>query len=126
MKRSKALVRFSHEHHLVLVYVRRVKLNPPDSEAFKKLLHDFPARWKNEIEPHFAEEERLFPPRLLSAGADELVEQFNNEHAELRKLASQAAAGDPAALKSFGKLVYDHIRFEERRLYPRYEELVGP
>jgi hemerythrin-like domain-containing protein len=125
MKRSQALIRFSREHHSALVFARRVKLNAPGSGVFKKLAEDFPAKWKKEIAPHFAEEERTILPRLVAAGATGLAERLQRDHDELRGLSAQATGGDAAALKSFGKLIYDHIRFEERELFPFYEKLLG-
>lgn len=125
MKRSQALIRLSHEHHSALVLARRVKLNSPGSGVFKKLTEDFPAKWKKEIAPHFAEEERSILPRLVAAGATELAERLQRDHAELRRLSTLAMGGDAVALKDFGKLIYDHIRFEERVLFPFYEKLAG-
>lgn len=125
MKRSQALIRFSREHHSVLVFARRIRLNAPGSGGFKKLAEDFPARWKKEIAPHFAEEERAILPRLVAAGATGLAERLQRDHGELRRLSTPATGGDAVALKSFGKLIYDHIRFEERELFPFYEKLKG-
>ncbi|MBI3580496.1 MAG: hemerythrin domain-containing protein [Nitrospinae bacterium] len=125
MKRSQELIRFSREHHPALVLARRVKLNAPGGGVFKRLAGEFPAKWKKEIAPHFAEEERSILPRLVAAGATELAERLQRDHAELRRLSTQAMGGDAAALKEFGKLIYDHIRFEERVLFPYYEKLTG-
>lgn len=119
------MIRFSREHHSVLVFARRVRLNAPGSDVFKKLTENFPARWKKEIAPHFAEEERAILPRLVAAGATGLAERLQRDHGELRRLSTLATGGDPVALKSFGKLIYDHIRFEERELFPFYEKLTG-
>lgn len=118
-------MKLSHEHHLALVLARRVKLGAAGGEAFDKLMEAFPRQWEKEIAPHFAEEERTILPRLVAAGAVALYGRFQKEHAELRKLSALAVGGDNVALKRFGKLIHDHIRFEEREMFPFYEELIG-
>lgn len=123
MKRSKILIRFSREHHTALVLAKRAQA--PGNDAATQFMADFPARWNEALEPHFVEEEREILPRLRSAGDDALAERLVADHARLRALSVRILGGEAAALPEFGKLLADHVRFEERELFPHYERLMG-
>lgn len=125
MKRSQTLIQLSREHHTALVLAKRARTNLPGSETTMRLMADFPARWNEELEPHFTKEERDMLPRLQSEGAGALADRLVEDHARLRALSARIIGGDPAALPEFGRLLADHVRFEERELFPRYEQLIG-
>ena len=56
----------------------------------------------------------------------ELVAQLKSEHREFRKLVARLAdpEGQRKFLFDFGDLLEQHIRSEERRLFPAFETLV--
>ena len=121
------LIKLSREHHAALVLARRSKKSLPGSEALVQLMADFPARWQNDLVPHFAEEERTLLPRMLADGANPLVDRFKEDHARLRALAERIIAGGSDALAEFGKILSNHVNFEEHEFFPYYEQLVeGP
>jgi hypothetical protein len=47
-------------------------------------------------------------------------------HGLVRALRAAAAADDvpPEALRTLGQLLYDHVRLEERQLFPEIEHIV--
>ncbi len=53
------------------------------------------------------------------------VSRAEADHAALRVLAARIADGDSVALQSFGALLMEHVRFEERELYPLYENIMN-
>lgn len=124
MKRSQTLIQLSREHHTALALAKRAQTNALESTTLMQLMADFPARWNGELEPHFTEEEQVLLPRLLSGGADALAGRLVEDHAGLRALSARIIGGDAAALPEFGLLLADHVRFEERELFPHYEQLL--
>ena len=125
MKRSQTLIKLSREHHSALVLARRAKKSIPGSTALAQLMADFPARWNNELTPHFAEEERTLLPRILAEGPNRLADRLTQDHARLRALSASIVVGESGALAEFGKLLSDHVHFEEHELFPYYEQLIG-
>lgn len=114
MKRHPSLIPLSHDHQrslaLAVMIARRSK---PDEELARKAR----AMWRDELEPHFAIEERdVFP---FADGEGDLTRQLIGEHRELRRLALAVGQGDDlrAELEAFGSLLSSHIRSEERRLF---------
>ncbi len=76
----------------------------------------------HELEPHFQNEEMNFLPRLANGGQDALIRRTLKDHEQLRALALTAQQGDQHALQNFGKLLAEHVRFEERELFPALEQ----
>ncbi len=110
MKRHAALVNLSREHHHGLVLAGRCVRRQTSWAAVAEV-------FAAELEPHFRiEEERLLP--LL--GEDPVVARTLEDHAALR--AQLAAEG---SLVTFGERLRDHIRFEERELFERAQDLLS-
>ena len=75
----------------------------------------------------FAEEERDLLPLLEAHGHAALAQRLNAEHAQLRTLFAAALQGEREA--EAGQALIDHVRFEERELFPVLEilfEETGP
>ncbi|MCU0674438.1 MAG: hemerythrin domain-containing protein [Myxococcota bacterium] len=109
--RDARLRELSSEHHAALVWARRLRRGvdrQPMAERFAR-----------ELEPHFAIEETILAPALRACGEHALVDRLLAEHATLRRL----AAAD--AHEAFGTALHDHVRFEERELFPRCEVVLA-
>lgn len=127
MKRHPALLQLSREHHPALVLAKRAQSLADDNlEAAADFAAEIRAVFAAELEPHFCIEEERLLPLLKNAGQAQLVERTLAEHANLRALAVQIDAGDPASLRRFGALLAAHVRFEERELFPAAEATLEP
>jgi hypothetical protein len=125
VKRHPFLQPLSDDHHGALVlarHTRRAAERAGEASALVEAWQDLRRRFAKELEPHFrVEEERLFP-LLEAAGAGALVERARADHARLRTLARGEPA--PEAALEFAALLHAHVRFEERELFPRAEDLL--
>lgn len=114
MKRSAALTPLSRDHHQVLAVALRLRRGEPGSlEAFREL-------WASDVQRHFAIEEQVLVPALpddpdWAAGCRRMLD----EHAEIRR---RAESLDADAGEALGRLLDDHVRFEERELFVLLEE----
>lgn len=124
MKRNRALVPLSHDHHHALVAARRLRdaLNedaPAEAAAFSRFFAEESVR-------HFREEEeQLFPLVADSEEAKPLITRALLEHQQLHALAGRLANGDQTLIRDVAELLEAHVRFEERKLFPLIERLVG-
>jgi len=118
--RDKNLYVFSHEHHHGLIFaVRLRKAHQADDEILKKYIGDF---WVNSLNSHFDNEEKLFLNFITDM---ELRARFLSEHKQIRDLYKDIDQGDVDIVekaKHFGILINNHIRFEERILFPWLQE----
>jgi len=124
MKRHPALRQLSSDHHTGLVLARKA------SQAAKGTVHDqrdawttLVARFRTELEPHFRVEEAGLLVALSRAGETALIERTLTEHEDMRGLIAQDR---PENLARFAELLTAHIRFEERELFARAQELLQP
>lgn len=119
MHRHPHLHGLSSDHHDALVLARELERaaehwTRADGEALA-------ARFARELEPHFAIEESVLLPALRALGRSALVERVLADHARLRADIAAAATGDAFALRSFAAKLTEHVRFEERELFPACE-----
>jgi quercetin dioxygenase-like cupin family protein len=131
VKRHRALVPLSHDHHHALVEARRLRRAADDPEpgtAASAFLDFFAAVTVH----HFREEEeQLFPLAVGFEEAREPLVQALLEHLRLHALVAELdarlAAGRPPAdvMRELGELVDAHVRHEERVLFPLIERLVA-
>jgi len=101
----------------------------PLEEAISRFLR----AWRGEIQPHFHAEEGLLLPEFARAVPpdDPLIVRALTEHVALRRAVRDLAraAGEQRRLlaRELGQALHDHIRFEERVLFPAIEAaLEGP
>jgi len=130
MLRDKSLIPLSHQHQHALALCVRIDRAQAIPGA------NLPA-WQAEIEQHFAheirihflaEEQVLFPAARRFPELVPLVEDLIADHTSLRESFSQAKARAMSAesLPAFAQRLSAHIRKEERQLFERLQELMGP
>ena len=120
MKRDPRLAELSRDHHHALVLARDTL-----AKAGSWTTEDGAAlglRFDDELEPHFRIEEELLLPALTRASAHELVARVAGDHAFLREAMIGARRGDGLAAVAFSERLTEHVRFEERELFPACEE----
>jgi iron-sulfur cluster repair protein YtfE (RIC family) len=126
MKRHPALTQLSREHHSALVLAKRARgASAGDPAALKRLLVEVSQALAGELEAHFLLEEQHLLPALAARGEQEAVARTLAEHAGLRALAVQIDSGLPESVRRFGAALAEHIRFEERALFPLAESVLG-
>lgn len=123
MKRDRALVPLSHDHHHALAAARRLRL--ARDEDLSAEAGAFSRFFATESVRHFREEEeRLFPLVAEHDEARPFVVRALLEHQQLHALAGRLGSGKAAA-RDLAELLEAHVRFEERELFPLIERLVG-
>jgi hemerythrin-like domain-containing protein len=124
LKRSEALAPLSRDHqHALYAALRLRRAGAEDvSEAVDHFLRFF----DDEGRRHFEIEEELILPALPDdddwAAA---VERVREDHAAIRQAAAQAEWTSESA-QALGTRLNDHVRFEERVLFPIVEERLAP
>lgn len=126
MKRVETLRGLSSDHHNALVLARGTRgaatTSAPQRDAAWRHIRDV---FENQLEPHFAIEERYLLPELAALGHDELVARTLAEHSQLRKLVAHVDAHESVLLE-FAALLVEHVRFEERVLFEYAQNQLAP
>lgn len=130
-KRDESLQPLSRDHYVGLVQAEHLrKSGDPDVDAAtrRQTLANFIDAWQREISEHFDDEERLLETLITQAE----VEELHRQHHTLRTLAKQAGdeqakdEPDPDWCRSLGETLRDHIRWEERELFPAIQARATP
>ncbi|MFN3648390.1 MAG: hemerythrin domain-containing protein [Armatimonadota bacterium] len=132
MKRAPELHGLSHDHNRGLVLARALRRAARGERPLQRAVSDLLAAWETELEPHFRAEEELLLPELARfvPADDPLIVRTLVEHVALRRAvrALAAAKGEACRLLAaeIGQALDDHIRFEERVLFPYVEATLPP
>jgi hemerythrin-like domain-containing protein len=124
VRRSEFLQALSREHHQGLYVALRLKRATADSE--EEARRAFLEFWRADGRQHFRlEEEILLPAYARHRPVDEpAVVRVLTDHIELRRLAADLEADEaapPGLLHELGTKLEQHIRHEERTLFPAIE-----
>jgi hemerythrin-like domain-containing protein len=126
VKRAQALQPLSREHLKSLLAAKRLR-NATDAAGAGQDFLDF---WEGEGKHHFRiEEEVLLPGWALHCPVERVaVARMLEEHLAIRRAALRVAAKAASLeeLHDLGRLLDDHVRFEERELFPMVEEALAP
>ena len=123
-RRSKELMKLSHEHHHALVFCTRLKkAQKVDLKTLQLFVEDFR---QNYLSIHFENEEKLFLPLMPES---EIKNQFIAEHQQIHQLVqlllTLKESDNELAIK-LSELILSHVRFEEKIMFPYLEKTLQP
>jgi hemerythrin-like domain-containing protein len=125
MRRAEALRPLSREHLGALVAAKALREATDAAGAARSFL----TFWEDDGRRHFRiEEEVLLPGWALHAEVDrDPVARMLDEHLRIRRAALRLEDGRASItdVHALGDLLHDHVRFEERHLFPRIESALG-
>ncbi|HFC8519041.1 hypothetical protein [Neisseria weaveri] len=117
LKRHPVLQERSREHHHSLALCVRILRTPSESHQ-----DDIEAHIPDLLK-HFESEEEQFDGiwHLLDP---KLQQRFESDHRKLREMAASPEHGNSAWNTEFAQTLRDHVRFEERELFPAAQALL--
>jgi hemerythrin-like domain-containing protein len=133
MKRHASLTPLTHDHHHALAQARKLRsaANETDEDRlsaaalFLRYFHADTIR-------HFREEEEMIFPLIVNVSkAREMLERVMIQHLQVHslvhRLEREVEAGIPApeTLVRVATALQEHIRFEEKVVFPLIETVVG-
>lgn len=125
LKRHQALVPYSREHHAGLMFILNIRKGLQYNIASDRIIKYVIFFFNEDLKQHFRDEElNLFP--LLPAN-NLLRIQAEEEHRKLCQLIEKMDAdkSDNALLTLFSDMLENHIRFEERILFPHIQKHIS-
>jgi len=125
MKRHQQLQPLSRQHHnglLASMLLKKGIEKAADPKEMAAFILDF---WQNDLEDHFKAEEYFLLPPLYDIDFDKcLIDTLLQEHSMLRLYITKLQQNntDINSITLFADLLEQHIRFEERQLFPAAEK----
>ncbi len=140
MKRHPSLHPLSEHHHHALVQALEIRraAELPEAQraaALRRAAQIFLRFWRQTGRKHFREEEEVLLPayaRRIRLDDDSAVMRMLADHATVRgwveELEAALAAKRPVetVLVALGRLLHDHVRWEEEQVFPRIEAALSP
>ena len=123
IKRSKQLTPLSKDHHDGLLFAWKIKQGLKNGADIKLVAEYVQWFWNNHLQEHFTEEEQILAPHLPPG--NELLQQMLDEHQEIEAMIHiNENIPDESLLAKLAQSIDDHIRFEERQLFPYAEKII--
>lgn len=123
IKRHEAIQPLSREHHHGLLLCFRIRVGLHRNIELTRIKQYVDWFWANHLREHFdIEEKHVFP--VLDTH-DEMHIQAIDEHRRLEALINQDAIHGPT-LDQIATLLEGHIRFEERVMFNRIQDIATP
>ena len=121
MKSDKNIVPLSQDHHFGLLSGWKIKQGIKKNISYERIKNYINYHWDNSQSFHFDEEEKI----LFPYSDDELTQRALDEHKEIRELLKTLnEVEDFELLTLYADKVTEHIRFEERVLFPHLENIL--
>ena len=133
MKRHPALYQLSHDHHQGLILAQQLKKGAPQYKGMPSTLEGKKeyaiSLYRTELVKHFEDEEKILFPSVIKRDdeVDKLIEEVISEHRKMESLVKDLMRKSDVTdlLDELGRLLEKHIRKEERKLFPKIEEILS-
>lgn len=124
MKRNENIQPLSRDHHFGLLFCWKIRQGLTKGIELIRINHYVNYFWKSNLQQHFLEEETVLFHQLKNSYCDDAI----REHKAITLLVDKingVAKLDPKAYADLAALVNQHIRFEERVLFPHLEKTLS-
>lgn len=123
MKRSEQIKPLSRDHHFGLLFCWKIKQGLQYNIALSRIQNYVQYYWQNHLRQHFEEEENILFNQLPN-----ICQTAIKEHLLIESDIQKINAGNFTAedYERFAELVSNHIRYEERTLFPLIESSLEP
>ena len=125
IKRNENILKLSKEHHFSLLFCWKIRqglktrIEPGRIIEYVKYFH------KNFLQPHFTEEEDILFVLLNNKPVTKAIEQHKQINDLLSHLSDNTKDNANAQLARLADMVDDHVRYEERELFPHMEKALS-
>ncbi|GGG12759.1 hemerythrin domain-containing protein [Pontibacter amylolyticus] len=127
LKRDKSLVPLSREHHFGLLFCWKLKQGMANGTSFELMRQYIDYFWKNILKAHCQEEE-VIVKRLLPKDDVNSI-RLHEEHqliAAIIELINEQKNLNTSLIATLQQDLTDHIRWEERELFPYLQTVADP
>ena len=125
IKRNSNIVKLSRDHHASLLFCWKLRQGIKRHTAIERMVKYVQYFWAQHFAPHFKEEEEF----LFAPLHDDKIQKAIEDHEKIRSIINDLSHLDSAQstnqLSGLADTVDEHIRYEERVLYPHLEVLLS-
>ena len=121
IRRNRNIVKLSQDHHASLLFCWKLRQGIKRHTAIDRMVNYVQYFWAQHFSPHFKEEEEL----LYSVIKDAKVQRAIDDHQKIKLLINDLLHPElkerADQLSGLADTVDEHVRYEERILFPHLE-----
>lgn len=123
MKRDQNIVPLSRDHHSGLLFCWKIRQGLAFGADTKRIRNYVLYYWEHHLLNHFKEEENI----LFILKDNERIQKAIDDHRKIETLINNVKQenADLDTYQSLASMVNDHIRYEERELFPYLEKTLS-
>ena len=124
MRRSEHIIELSRDHHVGLLFCWKIRQGINKQISIDRMVAYVDYFWHQNLKIHFEEEENC----LFVLEGDAKIQKAIDEHIAIEKQINNIL-NDAVSIESLNTLadsVDQHIRYEERDLFPYLEQTIPP
>ena len=122
LKRDENLLKLSRDHHAGLLFCWKIRQGVKYHVAVERMIEYIRYFWDHHFATHFKEEEEF----LFAQIRDKEVQKALDDHQKIKTFIDQVSVSgmenEEDVLLELADTVDDHIRYEERVLFPHLQE----
>ncbi len=122
IKRNAHIVKLSRDHHASLLFCWKIRQGIKYHVALERLIKYIQYFWQHHFSIHFKEEEQF----LFAPIKDEVVRKAIDEHQKIEtfieNISLPGTENQKERMLEIAEMVNDHVRYEERILFPHLEK----
>ncbi|HEU5054598.1 MAG TPA: hemerythrin domain-containing protein [Hanamia sp.] len=122
LKRDENLLKLSRDHHAGLLFCWKIRQGVKYHIAIERIIQYVKYFWDHHFATHFKEEEEF----LFTQVRDEEVQKALDDHQKIKTFVDQVSVSgmekEEDVLLELADTIGDHIRYEERVLFPHLQE----
>ncbi len=118
--RNEHIKKLSQQHHFSLLFCWKIRQGLKMNVAMERIRKYVQYFWQQHLQPHFREEENI----LFAPMKDNQVKRAINEHRCIKLHIEGLENSENTGRKALAKIadmVDEHVRYEERQLFPHLE-----
>jgi hemerythrin-like domain-containing protein len=122
IKRNQNIVKLSKDHHASLLFCWKLRQGVKYHSSRDRMIKYVHYFWDHHFSEHFKEEEEF----LFAPLNDEVVQKAMDDHQKIKifieEIDVEGMESEADILLELADIVEEHVRFEERILFPHLEE----
>ncbi len=122
VKRNENILKLSKEHHFSLLFCWKIRQGLKNETATKRIIQYVQYFSTHFLMPHFREEEDFLFALLDGAKVEKATEHHKMITNLIAELSNNNEINSRELLQKITNMVEEHIRYEERELFPYLEK----
>jgi len=121
INRNDHMKKLSREHHFSLLFCWKIRQGLKMGVASERILKYVHYFWKQHLQPHFREEEKIFFAPIKDSRVHRAINEHKHIKQQIEDLGNYSGHNERKSLLKIADMVYEHVRYEERDLFPHLE-----